>query len=149
MFRHVCHPDADGAQTDNTELFTPNLRTGKILLRLLRVLAYVLVRLVLLHPLDAAHNIAGCKEHTRNHKLLHAVCVGAGGVEHHDAFLCAFVEGNVVHASARARNCQQVFRQLHVVHCRTSHQNAVRLLYVLRLCVPVAELLQTHLCDGI
>ncbi len=59
MLRHIGHSDTDRTQSDDTQLLTLDFGTCKILLRLLRVLSYILVALVFLHPLDTAYHITG------------------------------------------------------------------------------------------
>src|SRR5699024_2273131 len=76
-------------------------------------------------PVDAAGHVAAAQHQAADDQLGHSVGVGAGGVENHDAALCALVDGDVVGARARARNGQQAIGQVHVVHGGGADQNAV------------------------
>ena len=127
----VAHENADGAQADDAQLFAGNLRTHVGALALFDELsdlrALVLERF---RPGDAVHNFAGAEEERSQHKFLHGVGVGARRVEHHNALLAAFVERNVVHARAGARDGQQPRAEGHLVHGRGAHQDGLRVLHV-------------------
>ena len=149
MLRRVRHPHADGAQADDAELLALQLCPGKFLFLLLCRLRDVRVVLLGLHPLDAAHHVAGCEQHTGNHKLLHAVGIRPRRVEYHDALLRALLQWDIVDAGSRPRHRQKIFRQIHLMHGRASDQNTVRLRYLVRLRVIRRKPVKPHLRDGI
>ena len=123
---------ADVAQTDNAQLLAGNLVTGKPGLALLHQLGNVGVILDGLHPVDAADDVPAAQQHTAQGQLHDAAGVSAGGVEDHDAAVCAGGQGNVVDAGPGPGNCQQVLGQLHVVHIGAAKDDAVGGFHIVR-----------------
>ena len=131
----VGHLHADGSQTDHAQLLSGDLCSGVCLLLLLGHLGDVRLAAVLLDPLDAAHDISRCEQHSREHQLLDAVGVGAGCVEHDDTLLGAFVQRDIVDACTGPRHSCQTLRQLQIMHGRAAHQHSVRLSEIIHLFV--------------
>ena len=127
MGGRIGHLRADGAQADDAQLFAADFPARKSLLALLRIFGDIGIFRVFLTPAKAAGNIAGSHEKPRNHQLLHAVGVGPGRVEHHDALLGAGLQGNIVYAGSGPANGKKALRKLHLMHGGAAHQDAVRL----------------------
>ena len=123
----VGHLGSDGAQTDDAQLLALDLAACEGFFALLRGLGNVLIVRVAPAPLDAPDQIPGSDQHAGKHHLLHAVGIRSGGVEHHDALLGAGVQRNVVDSGSGSGHGQQTLRQLHFMHIRAAHQNALRL----------------------
>ena len=121
----------------------------KILLRLLRGLVDRGIIDIGLHPLDAADDVAGREQHGSDHKLLHAIGVRAGRVEHHNALLGVFGMGYVVHACACAGHRQQVFARGEFVHLCASHEHGVGRREVLRTGIAVRKVVESHIRNRI
>ena len=121
----VGHQRADGSQADDRQLFAAKLRAHELALFLLHQLFQAFRVLVFLYPGDAARDVAGGQQQARDDQFRHGVGVRAGGIEHHDALLGAFLDGDVVDARARPRNRQQGIREYHVVHGGAAHQDGV------------------------
>ena len=138
---------ADGAQSDDAELFALQLRTGKSLLLFLGDLCDVLVVPVGAHPVDTFHDVTGGQEHTGKDKLLDAVSVGTGSIEHDDTLLRALVNRDIVDTCARAGDRKGLVGEFHSVHGSTSDQNSVCLLYVVGELVLIGEFAQSLFRD--
>ena len=149
MLCHIGNLYADGAKSDDTQLLSLDLRTGKILLCLLCRLGNILVVLVLFYPLDTADNVAGCEKHTGDHKLLDAVCIGSRRIKYNNSLLSTFVKRNIVHACTRSRDREKLIRQLHIVHGGASHKNTVRFVDIVCLNILSAEFLKAYSGDWI
>ena len=74
-------------------------------------------------PVDAAHPVTGGKQQCAHSKLLDTVCVCTRGVEHHDALLCAAVNGNVVDTCTSAGDGKQLGVEGHLVHLGRAHHD--------------------------
>ena len=63
--------------------------------------------------------------------------------------LCAFVQGDIVHARAGSGHRQKLLRQLHLMHGSAAHQSAVCLLQTVGELIPLRQLFQAHPGNGI
>ena len=80
----VGHLYADGAQADDAQGLPHELGAHELALALLHGGGHVGPGARLeLHPVGAAHHVAGGQQQGTHRQLLHRVGVGAGGVEHH------------------------------------------------------------------
>ena len=113
--RGVGDTGADVPQADDTQGLAHDLRAYIVFLSLLDGLLGILPAGQGLGPQDALCQIAGSKDQRADCKLHHRLGVGAGGVEHHDALLRAALDGDVIHAHARAPDSQQVFAELGIM----------------------------------
>ena len=129
-FGGVGHQAADGAQADDTQLFTLDFGARKGGFALFHQLAHLCLALEGLGPLDAGNHLAGADDHAGDHQLLHRVGVGAGGVEHHDAGFAALVHRNVVDAGARPGDGLEGIGERHIVHGGGADHDAVRVLHL-------------------
>ena len=142
LYCHVGHAHTDRAKTDDPQSLARELCSGKLLLLFLGRLRNVLVVPVRADPVNAFHYIAGCEKHSCKDHLLHAVGVCTGRIKNNDALSGTAVHGNVVDACAGSRDREQLRREFHVVHRRTSYQNSLRLREILRPLILRRERLQ-------
>ena len=123
---------ADGAEADDTQRLTHELRAGKLCLALFDEGGNVLTPAVeALDPVDAAEHIAR-REHERAEDLLFdrlGVC--AGRVEYDDAAMAAVLERDVVRAGAGARDGDQARLKIVAVQVGRAQDQAVRIRNVL------------------
>ena len=140
---------ADGPEADDAQLLAADLRSDKLLLSLLAVLRHRRAVRNAADPLDAGDHVSGGDQHCAEHQLLHAVRVGAGGIEHHDALFRALLQRDVVDACAGSGDGQHVFRDLHLFHVRGTDQNSVRLLKILRQPVVIEKAVRADLRDRV
>ena len=113
------------AQADNAQLLALDLLAGELLLGLFGRLGDVLVVGIFTAPIDASQDVAAAQKKCAQDDLLNGVGIGARGVEHHDAFIGAAIERDVVHAGASAGNGAKTGRELHVVHGSAANKNAL------------------------
>ena len=78
-----------------------------------------------LHPGDTLRDLAGGQQQSGDGQLLHAVGVGAGGVEDNDTGLGGAVQGDVVDAGAGAGNALQGGGELILMELGGTNQNRV------------------------
>ena len=117
--------NSDRAKSDDAERLASDLRSGKLFFALFHGHGNVLVVLMFPDPCDAAVNIPGSEQHTRQYQFLHTVRVGTRGIEDHDSFFRTFVERNVVYARACPGDRFQSVRQFHFMHGCAPHQDAL------------------------
>ena len=107
----VGYQRADFTQADHTQRFAHDFRADKFVLAFFHQLGDALFALERLAPGNAAHDVARGQQHARQHQFLHGVGIGTRGVKNHHALLAKGVQGNVVHARARARYALDALRQ--------------------------------------
>ena len=127
----IGHPDTDGAQADNSQLFAVQFASRELFLYLFRLLGHIFIAGLGRYPVDSSHQISGCQEHAGKHHLFYAVGVGSRGIKHHYALPGTVLQGNVVDSRAGSGNRQNVFRKIHLMHVGAAHQHGVRLLDIL------------------
>ncbi len=149
MCGSVRHQGPDRTQTDDTQLLTADLTSGEFFFLLLRHFADVFQILIALHPLDAPNDITGGQQHTGEHQLLYAICVGAGCVEDHDPFFRAFIQGDVVDTCPGPCDRRNGLGDLHLQHIGAAHQNSLCTLQLVRFLIIFTEQLQTPLRNGV
>ena len=144
MFGHICHLDTDSPQADDTKLLTLNLGTCKVFLGLLRIFRDILIGHIFLHPFNTSRYITGCQQHTCYHKFFHTIRISTRCIKNHNTFLGTLIQWNIIDARSCTRNGNQTLRQFHIMHRRTSDQDAIGLRHILRLHIQITEFLQTH-----
>ena len=149
IFCHISHFNANCAQSDNSKFFIPDFRSRKILFCLFRRFRNIFFILIGKNPFDSAHNISGSKQHTRNNKLFHTIGIRTRRIKYDDSFFRTLIERNIVDTGARPRDCQQIFRQFHIVHRCTSDQNSIRFRNIIRLLISFAEFFGSYCGNGV
>lgn len=119
----------DFTQADHTQRFAHDFRADKFVLAFFHQLGDALFALERLAPGNAAHDVARGQQHARQHQFLHGVGIGTRGVKNHHALLAKGVQGNVVHACARARHALDALRQGELVQICATHQYGVRIFH--------------------
>ena len=109
------------AQTDNAQRFAENFLSHKGFFAFFNRLSHVLAA-QRLHPVYAAHYLAGSDDKRADNQFFHRVGVGSGGVEYAYAALRHFIERNVVHARACTGNGYHAFGKRVFVHVRAAHK---------------------------
>ena len=123
----ISNQNTDCAKTNYTERLARKLRPGKRTLPLFHSFAdSIALSFQAFCPFNGRDHFSRGKQQPRQNELFHRVGIGAGGVEDDDSLLAAGIDGNIVHARACTRNCQQRFRQLHFMHGSRTNQNSVR-----------------------
>ena len=84
MYCCVRNQVPDRAKPDHAELLPGKLCPGKFLFLLFDILFDILVVRVFLHPVNASHDITGCKQHACKDHLLDAVRICARRIENDD-----------------------------------------------------------------
>ena len=123
---------ADGAETDHAKRLAHQLRackSGFALLDQLRDLCALPLQAA--HPLDAAEHVSRGHDHGAENQFLDRLGVRAGRVEHNDAAVAAFVERDVVRASAGARNGKQALLKRIFMQIGAAQQQAIGIFNVL------------------
>ena len=128
IYCRICNTHANGTKTDDAELLAIQLGSCKLLLLLLHLRGDVRIVPVGTNPVNAFNDITGCKKHSCNHKLLHAVCIGAGSIEYDNSLLGAAIQRNVVDPGTCSCDGKQIVREFHVMHLGTADENSGSLL---------------------
>ena len=98
------------AQTDNGNALALQLAADECLLRLFRIHENIGVSSVFAHPIHRLHNTTARKHEHRQNKLFYGIGVRARRIEHHDALLSVFLNGNIVYTGAATRDGANAFR---------------------------------------
>ena len=123
---------ADGAEADHAKSLSHQLRAGERRFALLNQLRDLrALPLQAAHPLDAAEHVARGHDHGAKNQLLDRLGVRAGRVEHNDAAVAAFVERDVIRASAGARNGKQALLKRIFMQIGAAQQQAIGIFNVL------------------
>ena len=149
MYRGICHFYTDGAKTDDTQLSAADLTAGKLFFLLFSQLSDILCGFLVLQPLDTAHYIPGCQQHSGNDHLLYTIGICSRCVEDYHAVLCALFQRNIVDAGTCSGNGNHILRKLHLMHVCTSHQHGIRIRHIVRALVFCREMLQSYAGNGI
>ena len=123
----VGHLGADRSEADDAHALAGELAACEALLGLLGALGDLRVVARLVDPLGTADDVPACEQHAADDELLDGVGVGAGRVEDDDALLGAALDGDVVHAGARACHREQRGGGLDLVEVSTADEPCVRL----------------------
>ena len=122
----VCDQCAGSAEAEHADGLAHELGTGKVALALFDERGYpVSLAGDALYPLDAADNVARGHDHGADGLLLDCLRICTGAVEHNDAELGIFIDGNVIIAGSRARNGKKLGVYLVCVHIRAADDYAV------------------------
>ena len=98
------------AQTDNGNALALQLAADECLLRLFRIHENIGVGSVFAHPIHRLHNTTARKHEHRQNELFYGIGVRARRIEHHDALLSVFLNGNIVYTGAATRDGANAFR---------------------------------------
>ena len=140
---------SNGSQTDDSKLFAADLAACKLLFLLLCKLINVFLVLLTGYPLNAAHNITGGKEHSRNYQFLYTVGIGSRSVKNNDSFFRAGINRNIVYTGAGAGNSLYRITKLHIMHLGASYKNSIRFIDIFCFSVILAEQIQATLSNRI
>ena len=123
----VGHLGTDGAKADDAQLLPGDLRADEGLFALFHQGGDgVPLTGQGSNPVNGSDHIPGGHHQRADQQFLHALGVGAGGVEHGNARLGAAVDGDIVHADARPADAQQLLVELHVVERGGTDQHSLR-----------------------
>ena len=114
---------ADRTEADNAEGLALDLTAGEVLLRLLGILLDGRNIGMLPDPLITADDVTARQHQTRDHQLLHGICIGTRGVEDDDALLSTAVERDVVDAGTGTSDGTECRREVHRLHIGGAHQH--------------------------
>ena len=146
----VCHPGADGTQTDDAKGLALDLVAHKLLFALFHALGHGGVTSQSLTPLGGGCHVAAARNEHPDDQLCHGVGVGTRGVEHHDALLAAALQRDVVHTRTGAGDSQQIIVEGGVQKVGAAHQNTVRSIGIHRdIELVLGQLCQPHRADGV
>ena len=146
----VCHPGADGTQTDDAKGLALDLVAHKLLFALFHALSHGGVTSQSLTPLGGGCHVAAARNEHPDDQLCHGVGVGTRGVEHHDALLAAALQRDVVHTRTGAGDSQQIIVEGGVQKVGAAHQNTVRGVGIHRdIELVLGQLCQPHRADGV
>ena len=137
----ICNHNANRTETDDTELLAADLVACELLFLLLNLLREVFRSLLLLEPLDTAHDVTRSQKHSGNYKFLDTVGVRSRCVKYDDSFLRAHIQRNVVDACTGPCDALQVIGKFHFLHICTSYENriCVRRIHLLVILIEVTE----------
>lgn len=113
------------AQTDNGNALALQLAADECLLRLFRIHENIGVGSVFAHPIHRLHNTTARKHEHRQNELFYGIGVRARRIEHHDALLSVFLNGNIVYTGAATRDGANAFRQLIAMQVGRTHENCI------------------------
>ena len=115
----------NSAQADNAQLLTLDFLASKLLLCLFRCLGDVFVIRIFAAPFDTAQNVTTAQQKRAKHDFLNSVSICTRGVEHHDAFIGATIERDVIHTSTCTGDSAKAGGEFHIVHGSTANKNAL------------------------
>ena len=127
------HPEIDGGirdeyadrtEADDAEGLALDLTAGEVLFCLLGILLDGRDIGMLPDPLIAADDVTARQHQTRDHQLLHGICISTRGVEYDDALLGTAVERDVVDAGTGTSDGTERRRKVHRLHIGGAHQHA-------------------------
>ena len=78
-----------------------------------------------------------------------AIGVGTGSIKYYDTLFRTFIQRNVVDSGTGSRYCQQVFRQIHLMHGSTANQNALCVIHIIGYFIVCCQTIQSHFGNGI
>ena len=149
MSSRIGNHGSNGSQADDSKLFAADLAACKLLFLLLRKLINVFLVLLTGYPLNAAHNVAGGKEHSCNYQLLYTVGIGPRGVKNNDSLFRAGINRNIIYTGAGAGNSLYRIAKLHIMHLGASYKNSIRFIDIFCFCVILTEHVQASFGNGI
>ena len=144
MHGRIGHQHADSSKSDDSQLLSFQFAACECFLGFFRLFYDVAVFFVFLHPVDAANDVSGSQQHSRDHQFLHAVGVSPRRIEYHNALFCAFIKRDIVHP--RACSCYGLYfwSELHLMHVRASYKDGIRILRISSRRIIFRKLFHTH-----
>ena len=124
---------SDRSESDNSKLLALYFPSGEFGFGFLHSLANILVILVLINPAVGCDNISWCCNHCRNNKFLNAVSIGTRCIKYYDTLFGTFIKWDVINTGTCSCHSEKAVRQCHIMHSRTSYENYVCLVKILRL----------------
>ena len=135
----VGHHAAYGPQADDPQGLALQFCPCKFLFAFLHILGQIFILGIILHPADGIRNITGGVDHGTDHQFLHAVGIGSRGVENDDALFCAPLQRNIVDAGTGPDDGLQPVSEFHVMHFRTTDDDAVCFFGFIRFLVLIIQ----------
>ena len=120
----IRHLHADRAQSDDTELLSHDLRSGKLALSLFHRLCDIRP-FQGLHPFDAFDDLARCQQKARDGQLFDRIRIRPRRIEDDDARLAAALQRNVVDTGTGTGDALERCRKLHLMKRCAAHQDRI------------------------
>ena len=149
-FSRIGNQNTNGTQADNAQGFTGNFGANKCRFTFFHQFAYLLAfAFQAAGPINALGDFAGGQQQAAEHQFFYCICIGARGIEDHNALLAALFKRDIIDTSARSGNCQQLLGQLHVMHSGRTDQNGICLSQVGSDCIVLPKTVGTDGADFI